>query len=133
MAKLVTTTTSIPTSRHVIEPVSGSHRMEIKGYSLSRGIGVGKYYMSDIFTVGRYKWAIRFYPDGDYLEKDPTYVSIFIVLIGGGTKVRALYQINMVAQTGNMDNLVKGSRYEPVIFKKGFERYVSFFITFLGS
>ncbi|OAY81064.1 BTB/POZ and MATH domain-containing protein 2, partial [Ananas comosus] len=51
-------------STSVTETVNGSHHFKITGYSLSKGMGIGKYIASDTFTVGGYEWAIYFYPDG---------------------------------------------------------------------
>ncbi|KAG6384006.1 hypothetical protein SASPL_156194 [Salvia splendens] len=56
--------TSPTRSRSVTETVNGSHRFVIQGYSLAKGMGVGKHIASEEFTVGGYKWAIYFYPDG---------------------------------------------------------------------
>ncbi|KAI5407451.1 BTB/POZ and MATH domain-containing protein 3, variant 2 [Lathyrus oleraceus] len=51
-------------SRSVSETVNGSHELTIKGYSLSKGMGAGRYITSDTFSVGGYDWAVYFYPDG---------------------------------------------------------------------
>ncbi|KAE8724877.1 BTB/POZ and MATH domain-containing protein 5 [Hibiscus syriacus] len=67
-------------SRSVTETVNGSHRFVIQGYSLAKGMGVGKRIASDNFTVGGYQWAIYFYPDG--------------------TDVRALFELTLVDQSG---------------------------------
>ncbi|KHN34655.1 BTB/POZ and MATH domain-containing protein 4 [Glycine soja] len=57
-------------SRSVTETVNGSHKFVIKGYSLAKGIGVGKHIASETFTVGGYQWAIYFYPDGKNPPED---------------------------------------------------------------
>lgn len=72
----VPTTTS--TSR--TETVNGSHEFKIGGYSISMGIGIGKFIASDTFIVGRYAWAIYFYPDGKSAGDNAAYVSLFIAL-----------------------------------------------------
>ncbi|XP_057954375.1 BTB/POZ and MATH domain-containing protein 4-like isoform X3 [Malania oleifera] len=87
-------------SRSVTETVNGSHRFVIKGYSLAKGIGVGKHIASDNFTVGGYQWAIYFYPDGKNPEDNSTYVSVFIALASEGTDVRALFELTLVDQSG---------------------------------
>ncbi|ONI24432.1 hypothetical protein PRUPE_2G240000 [Prunus persica] len=86
-------------SRSISETVNGSHRFTIKGYSLAKGMGAGKYIMSDTFTVGGYDWAIYFYPDGKNPEDSSTYVSVFIALVSEGTDVRALFELTLVDQT----------------------------------
>ncbi|XP_021757265.1 BTB/POZ and MATH domain-containing protein 3 isoform X2 [Chenopodium quinoa] len=96
-----TESSDLSSSKSVIETVNGSHRFEIKGYSLAKGMGAGKYVSSDIFTVGGYDWAIYFYPDGKNPEDSSTYVSVFIALASEGTDVRALFELTLVDQTGN--------------------------------
>ncbi|KAK4478007.1 hypothetical protein RD792_017272 [Penstemon davidsonii] len=44
--------------------IKGSHTFEIQGFSLTKGMGVGKYISSDTFCVGGHMWQIQFYPDG---------------------------------------------------------------------
>ncbi|PIN06132.1 Speckle-type POZ protein SPOP [Handroanthus impetiginosus] len=87
-------------SRSVTETINGSHRFVIQGYSLAKGMGIGKHIASDDFTVGGYKWAIYFYPDGKNPEDNSTYVSVFIALASEGTDVRALFELTLVDQSG---------------------------------
>ncbi|KAL5708712.1 BTB/POZ and MATH domain-containing protein 4 [Ranunculus cassubicifolius] len=87
-------------SRSVTETVNGSHHFVIQGYSLAKGMGIGKHIASENFTVGGYQWAIYFYPDGKNPEDNSTYVSVFIALASEGTDVRALFELNLVDQSG---------------------------------
>ncbi|RDX87670.1 BTB/POZ and MATH domain-containing protein 2, partial [Mucuna pruriens] len=87
-------------STSVTETVRGSHQFKITGYSLSKGIGIGKYIASDVFSVGGYDWAIYFYPDGKSVEDNATYVSLFIALASDGTDVRALFELTLLDQSG---------------------------------
>ncbi|KAK9154628.1 hypothetical protein Sjap_002108 [Stephania japonica] len=87
-------------SRSVIETVNGSHKFVIHGYSLAKGMGIGKHIASEKFTVGGYDWAIYFYPDGKNPEDNATYVSVFIALASEGTDVRALFELTLLDQTG---------------------------------
>lgn len=87
-------------STSITETVKGSHKFKITGYSLSKGIGIGKYIASDIFSVGGYNWAIYFYPDGKSVEDNATYVSLFIALASEGTDVRALFELTLLDQSG---------------------------------
>ncbi|CAN4091739.1 unnamed protein product [Withania somnifera] len=87
-------------SRSVTETVNGSHRFVIQGYSLAKGMGIGKHIASDNFTVGGHQWAIYFYPDGKNPEDNSTYVSVFIALASEGTDVRALFELTLVDQSG---------------------------------
>ncbi|XP_074268090.1 BTB/POZ and MATH domain-containing protein 4-like [Silene latifolia] len=86
------------TSKVVTETVNGSHKFTIQGYSLAKGMGVGKHIASDNFTVGGYQWAIYFYPDGKNPEDNSGYVSVFIALASEGTDVRALFELTLVDQ-----------------------------------
>ncbi|KAF5727555.1 BTB/POZ and MATH domain-containing protein 4-like [Tripterygium wilfordii] len=87
-------------SRSVTETVNGSHKFVIQGYSLAKGMGVGKHIASDNFTVGGYQWAIYFYPDGKNPEDNSAYVSVFIALASEGTDVRALFELTLLDQSG---------------------------------
>ncbi|XAR66243.1 hypothetical protein NMG60_11012402 [Bertholletia excelsa] len=87
-------------SKSVSETVNGSHHFTIKGYSLAKGMGPGKYISSDTFTVGGYDWAIYFYPDGKNIEDNSMYVSVFIALASEGTDVRALFELTLLDQSG---------------------------------
>ncbi|KAK9999867.1 hypothetical protein SO802_019470 [Lithocarpus litseifolius] len=87
-------------SRSLTETVNGSHKFVIQGYSLAKGMGVGKHIASDNFTVGGYQWAIYFYPDGKNPEDNSAYVSVFIALASEGTDVRALFELTLVDQSG---------------------------------
>lgn len=80
--------------------VNGSHRFVIQGYSLAKGMGVGKHIASENFTVGGHQWAIYFYPDGKNPEDNSAYVSVFIALASEGTDVRALFELTLVDQSG---------------------------------
>ncbi|CAH1451141.1 unnamed protein product [Lactuca virosa] len=87
-------------SKSINESVNGSHDFTIRGYSLAKGMGAGKYISSDTFTVGGYDWAIYFYPDGKNLEDNSMYVSVFIALASDGTDVRALFELTLLDQSG---------------------------------
>lgn len=87
-------------SKSVNETVNGSHEFVIKGYSLAKGMGAGKYISSDVFTVGGYQWAIYFYPDGKNPEDSSMYVSVFIALASEGNDVRALFELTLLDQSG---------------------------------
>ncbi|XP_051143126.1 BTB/POZ and MATH domain-containing protein 3 isoform X3 [Andrographis paniculata] len=87
-------------SRSVSETVNGSHNFTIRGYSLAKGMGPGKYISSDTFSIGGYEWAIYFYPDGKNPEDSSLYVSVFIALASEGTDVRALFELTLLDQSG---------------------------------
>ncbi|XP_062108472.1 BTB/POZ and MATH domain-containing protein 2-like [Humulus lupulus] len=89
----------LTTSTSLTETVNGSHDFKISGYSLAKGMGIGKYIASDTFMVGGYAWAIYFYPDGKSLEDNATYVSLFIALASEGADVRALFELTLLDQS----------------------------------
>ncbi|XP_038723495.1 BTB/POZ and MATH domain-containing protein 2-like isoform X1 [Tripterygium wilfordii] len=91
-------TISSSTSR--TETINGNHEFRITGYSLNKGMGIGKYVQSETFVVGGYEWAIYFYPDGKSPEDNASYVSLFIALASDGTDVRALFELTLVDQSG---------------------------------
>ncbi|CAK9151031.1 unnamed protein product [Ilex paraguariensis] len=90
----------VSTSTSTTDTVNGSHEFRINGYSLSKGIGIGKYTASEMFVVGGYAWAVYFYPDGKSVEDNATYVSLFIALASEGTDVRALFELTLMDQSG---------------------------------
>ena len=87
-------------SKSVCETVNGSHSYTIKGYSLAKGMGPGKYISSDTFSVDGYHWAVYFYPDGKNPEDNSAYVSVFVALASEGTDVRALFELTLFDQSG---------------------------------
>nr|CAB3482497.1 unnamed protein product [Digitaria exilis] len=89
-------------SRSTPETSRGRHVFEIDGYSLSKGLGVGKFIQSGTFSVGGYDWCIQYYPAGvaDYSDDvsydrapdagdedeeegddEERYVSVFLALV----------------------------------------------------
>ncbi|PKU73697.1 BTB/POZ and MATH domain-containing protein 1 [Dendrobium catenatum] len=93
-------------STSVTQTVNGSHDFKITGYSLSKGLGIGRYIASDVFMVGGYTWAIYFYPDGKSPEDGASYVSLFIALASEGTDVRALFELALLDQSGKEQHKV---------------------------
>lgn len=91
---------ALTTSTARIDTVDGSHEFRINGYSLSKGLGIGKYIASDTFMVGGYLWAVYFYPDGKSVEDNASYVSLFIALASEGVDVRALFELKLEDQSG---------------------------------
>lgn len=90
----------ITTSTSRTETVNGWHEFKISGYSLVKGMGIGKHITSDTFMVGGYTWAIYFYPDGKSIEDNANYMSLFIALASEGADVRALFELTLLDQSG---------------------------------
>uniref|UniRef100_A0A0A9HAP9 BTB domain-containing protein n=1 Tax=Arundo donax TaxID=35708 RepID=A0A0A9HAP9_ARUDO len=84
-------------SRCTTEAETGSHTFEIVGYSLKKGIGIGRFVRSTTFTVGGYDWAIRFYPDGT-TEATKQHVATFLELMTANAEVRARYSLRFAGQ-----------------------------------
>ncbi|CAA7392716.1 unnamed protein product [Spirodela intermedia] len=99
--------------------VEGSHRYVLAGYSQAKGMGVGKFLSSEVFSVGGLRWAIHFYPDGLGPEDNGGYVSLFVTLVTGEPDCRALFDLAMTDQRGKVrykrDTI--SSRFEPVNLK----------------
>ncbi|WZY82099.1 hypothetical protein YC2023_028483 [Brassica napus] len=87
-------------STTVMETVNGSHQFTIKGYSLAKGMGPGRYIQSDVFSIAGYDWAIYFYPDGKNPEDNSAYVSLFIALASDSSDIRALFELTLMDQSG---------------------------------
>ncbi|KAI3888371.1 hypothetical protein MKW92_006687, partial [Papaver armeniacum] len=85
------TNESSSTSQWIYETVKGSHEFKIQGYSVAKGLGVGKSMTSGRFTVGGHDWVLVFYPHGRS-ESCKEYVSVYIKLVSP-TQVTASYEI----------------------------------------
>ena len=49
----------VTTSTSVTETVNGYHEFKINGYSLGKGMGIGKHIALDTFMVGGYTWEVE--------------------------------------------------------------------------
>lgn len=93
----------------------GGHIFEINGYRFQKGIGVGKFVRSNIFAVGGFDWAIRFYPDG-VCEAYKEYISVYLELMSDNAEVRALYSLRLVNQVPGLSNWELTLNKQPVVF-----------------
>jgi speckle-type POZ protein len=82
-------------SRCAPQTAQGRHVFEIAGYSLQKGLGVGKFVQSATYAIGSHDWRIRFYPNGD-AEEGKDYVAVFLELISNTGEVRVLYDFSLV-------------------------------------
>ncbi|KAK4478008.1 hypothetical protein RD792_017273 [Penstemon davidsonii] len=82
--------------------IKGSHTLEIHGFSLTKGMWVGKCISSDTFSVGGHLWQILFYPDGKNPRRD-NYVSLFITLVSKKLvdNVRARFEYVVLDESGD--------------------------------
>ncbi|XP_026458854.1 BTB/POZ and MATH domain-containing protein 3-like [Papaver somniferum] len=117
VSKSNTNDQEMSSSQLFYETVKGSHEFKINGYSLAKGMGVGKYKTSGKFTVGGHDWMIYFYPDG-YDQASKESVSFYTNLESPGeVEVRALFELNL--QNQNRKGQCLGSSKSPVTFKAG--------------
>ena len=86
----ICSTEKLTVSRCSTHKEKGAHIFEIAGYSLKKGMGVGKFVRSATFTVGRYDWSIRFYPEGTAEPPDECAV-ISLELMSSNAEVRAFF------------------------------------------
>ncbi|XP_026409916.1 BTB/POZ and MATH domain-containing protein 5-like [Papaver somniferum] len=104
-------------SQSIHETVEGSHEYKIEGYSLAKGMGVGKYMSSGKFTVGGHVWAVLFNPDAN-TEDSKDYVSVYLELVNPAEQeVRALYEFSLLDQSGKNKYGVHVSPTTPTTFK----------------
>ncbi|KAJ4752563.1 BTB/POZ/MATH-domain protein [Rhynchospora pubera] len=89
-------------STSITEMCSGSHLFKVIGYSLNKGIGIGKYIRSDTFTVGGYDWTIGYYPDSRsvFSSSDNEYLSFVVSHRSEAAQVRGNITLTMLSQTG---------------------------------
>nr|CAB3480463.1 unnamed protein product [Digitaria exilis] len=111
-------------SRSTPETARGRHVFEIAGYSLSKGIGVGKFVRSGKFAVGGYDWCIHYYPGGDGRGGS---VGVFVALLTKGVEVRALFDIRLVnLVTGGLSPSIgtgKPSMFDDVGWSWGYQNF----------
>jgi speckle-type POZ protein len=83
----------------VAQAVSGSHVVNINGYSRTKGLGNGKPIDSETFAVGGHRWCLRYYPDG-YRSDDADWISIILrcSVRNNANEVKAEYKISLLDQ-----------------------------------
>ncbi|XP_026429307.1 BTB/POZ and MATH domain-containing protein 3-like [Papaver somniferum] len=94
---IVSTNHKMLSSQSIYETVKGSHLYKIIGYSLAKGIGVGKFMSSQTITVGGHDWVIHFYPDGE-TKASEEHVSLFLKLVSP-REVRATFEFKILDQS----------------------------------
>lgn len=104
--------------------VRGTHTFKIAGYSLQRGLGVGRYLSSAAFDVGGYFWRIEYYPDGEMEMKSGDYASISLDFASTNSEVRASFEVRLVDQANKLPPLVVLSQKMPIVFRPHPPTYV---------
>ncbi|KAI3894989.1 hypothetical protein MKX03_028009 [Papaver bracteatum] len=92
------TNDKILSSKSICETVKDSHEYMIQGFSVAKGIGIGKLMTSRTFTVGGHDWVLLFYPGG-ISKASKEYVSLYLKILSPG-EVRATYEFKLLDQTG---------------------------------
>ncbi|XP_047048614.1 BTB/POZ and MATH domain-containing protein 1-like [Lolium rigidum] len=82
-------------SRCSFHKEKGTHIFEVAGYSLMKGMGVGKFVCSPTFTIGGYDWSIKCYPEGT-TEPSKGCVEICLELMSSNAEVRTLFDFGLV-------------------------------------
>ncbi|CAO2201025.1 unnamed protein product [Urochloa humidicola] len=92
------------------EKAQGTHTFDVFGYSLHRGMGVGRRVSSAVFSVGGHDWTLHFYPDGyDEGCKDKDYISVQLELLSKGAEARASCDLRLVDLTTGVSSSVSKS------------------------
>ncbi|KAM0928320.1 hypothetical protein ACQ4PT_002413 [Festuca glaucescens] len=89
----------LTTSAIIAQAVSGSHVVNIDGYSRTKGLGNGKYIESETFAIGGHRWRMRYYPDGED-SADADWISIYLCCSDrtDSNEVKAEFEISLLDQ-----------------------------------
>ncbi|XP_047083775.1 BTB/POZ and MATH domain-containing protein 2-like [Lolium rigidum] len=91
---------SLTASAIVAQAVSRSHVLKIDGYSLTKGLGNGKFIKSESFHIGGHRWFMQYYPNGRCSD-DAGWISIVLHLDQTDVKeVKAQFNISLLDQHG---------------------------------
>ncbi|XP_044375145.1 BTB/POZ and MATH domain-containing protein 1-like [Triticum aestivum] len=104
--------------------VRGTHTFKIAGYSLQRGLGIGRYLSSAAFDVGGYFWCIEYYPDGEMEMENGDYASIALDFASTNSEVRAYFEVRLADQANKLPPLVLLSKNMPIVFRSHPPTYV---------
>ncbi|XP_051217808.1 BTB/POZ and MATH domain-containing protein 2-like [Lolium perenne] len=81
--------------------VRGTHTFTITGYSLHRGLGVGKFLKSPSFDVGGYLWCICYFPDG-MVRRNGDYASVYVGLANELVEGSASVEVRLLDQANKL-------------------------------
>ncbi|CAL5007392.1 unnamed protein product [Urochloa decumbens] len=99
------------------ETARGRHVFTVAGYSLLKGLGVGRFVRSSTFAVGGYDWCVRYCPDGDGGHGgDDGGADVFLALMTRDAEVRALFDFRFLnPATGGLSPSAM-SMERPILF-----------------
>lgn len=91
--------------------VSGTHQFTIRGYSATKGIGVGKSILSRYFTVDGRTWFVRYYPDG-YNFESSGFVAFYVQTLYKPLcrPVRARFTFELLRPDGSVAYALRSDR-----------------------
>jgi speckle-type POZ protein len=81
--------------------VRGTHTFTITGYSLHRGLGVGKFLKSPSFDVGGHLWCICYFPDG-MVRRNGDYASVYVGLANELVEGSASVEVRLLDQANKL-------------------------------
>ncbi|CAL5046128.1 unnamed protein product [Urochloa decumbens] len=108
------------------ETARGTHVFKVAGYSLHKGIGVGKFLRSATFAVGGYDWSILYYPDGvkatittlGGLPVPAGRVVVYLELMSWiANNVRALFEFRLVDRATGQATAIQTTATRVVLFR----------------
>nr|XP_020193907.1 BTB/POZ and MATH domain-containing protein 5-like [Aegilops tauschii subsp. strangulata] len=92
---------SLTASAIVAAAESGSHILRVDGYSLTKGLGNGKYVASEAFAAGGHSWRLLYYPDS-LNSSDSDWISVVLLLDRTDLdEVKARFTISLLDQGGS--------------------------------
>lgn len=110
------------------ESFTATHNFELVNYPMLDGMGVGKCVRSCEFSVGGYRWAITFYPDGSDEVNCASCASAFLRCVSQVKEdVRTKFSLNMLGVDGKVQvtNLgVLDHTFTPATFDWGYQKFV---------
>ncbi|CAL5007510.1 unnamed protein product [Urochloa decumbens] len=95
----------------------GTHVFDISGYSTYKGMGNTNHITSGTFSVGGHDWAVLVYPDGSCQHGVQRFISVYLVLLTQGAKVRASCDLSLIDYATGAPSSVSWT--EPRIFVFG--------------
>ncbi|KAK3121327.1 hypothetical protein QOZ80_8BG0650760 [Eleusine coracana subsp. coracana] len=85
-------------SRCAPQTARGTLSLEITGYRLHKGLGVGRFIRSASLNVGGFSWCLNYYPDGDSRKESEGFIRIYLELLSSNVEARAAFHMRLVNQ-----------------------------------
>ncbi|XBI50374.1 hypothetical protein VPH35_113787 [Triticum aestivum] len=88
-------------SRVVGKPAGGFHLLRVEAYSQTKTLPAGQSITSTRFSIGKYKWYFKYYPNGRDTSTNSDYISLYLKL-HGQRQLQAQYKMSILDQAGNI-------------------------------